>query len=55
MSLVSKEIKWKNYYYSFLRFRLAKNPKSFSKYIDLKKPSKKNWIMSKIDLRTNWF
>ncbi len=40
MSLVSKEIKWKNYYYSFLRFRLAKNPKSFSKYIGATKPGK---------------
>ena len=39
MSLVIKEIKGKNYYYSFLSYRLIKKPKSFSKYIGLKKPT----------------
>lgn len=41
MSLVIKEIKGKRYYYSFLSYRLLKAPKSFSKYIGLKRPSEK--------------
>ncbi len=39
MSLVAKEIKGKQYYYSFLSYRLIKGPKSFSKYIGSGKPT----------------
>ncbi len=41
MSLVIKEIKGRDYYYSFLSYRLVKKTKSFSRYIGLKKPTEK--------------
>lgn len=41
MALVTKRIKSKLYYYSFLSYFLIDKSRSFSKYIGLKKPSKK--------------
>lgn len=39
MALVSKKINGRNYYYSFLSYFLINKPKSFSKYIGVKRPS----------------
>lgn len=41
MALVIKNIKGKLYYYSFLSYFLLVKPKSFSRYIGIKKPAKK--------------
>ena len=47
MSLITKEIKGRRYYYSFLSYRLTKGPKSFSKYVGVRKPS--NHELKKIE------
>lgn len=39
MALVIKKIKGNDYYYSFLSYFLIDKPKSFSKYIGVKKPT----------------
>ncbi len=39
MALVVKKIKGRPYYYSFLSYRLLDKPRSFSKYIGVKKPT----------------
>ncbi|MDE1851194.1 MAG: Fic family protein [Candidatus Micrarchaeota archaeon] len=40
MALVIKRISGKNYYYSFLIYRVLNKPKGFSKYIGIAKPTK---------------
>ncbi len=40
MALIIKTIKGRHYYYSFLSYRLLANPKSFSRYIGIIRPSK---------------
>ncbi len=41
MALLVKKIRGGNYYYSFLSYRVATKPKSFSKYIGSRKPTEK--------------
>jgi Fic family protein len=49
MPLVIKTIRGGRYHYAFLSYRLAKGPKSFSKYIGLRKPTEKE--LGKIEYR----
>ena len=44
MTLVIKEIKGKEYYYSFLSYFLVNKSKSFSKYIGISKPKEKGLL-----------